>query len=382
MKAIPTKKLYQPSDNIKGDFMFMRRIKSISKQQRGQGIVEFAIVLPVVLLLVFGIIELGFLIFSYSSVNSASREAARYGIAIGNVTGGQRYYDCSGIIDAGLKIGRFAGMDSGDFTIVYDNGPDEGDGTYLQKYSSCTDLASHNGNDSIRFGDRIVVTVNHDYHPLISYMGMHINPFTMTSTSSRTIVKNAEIIPGGGSAGPGGGGGGGGGTPTCYGLTRSYIGSGSPPGVSLTNSTDCGPNNYVAGEVLTLTAYPAVGWTVSSWSGTNNDSSKAITNTLTMPASDHNVVVTYVSGSPTCYPLSLAHTGSGSDPVAAPANSSGCAAGTYVAGEPISLTATPNVGYKVSGWTGTSNNSSTSNTNSLTMPAASHTASVTYIIGP
>lgn len=362
--------------------MVRKRLRFSGEQPRGQGIVEFAIVLPVVLMVVFGIIELGFLIFSYSSVNSASREAARYGIAIGDVGAGQRYYDCSGIVTAGMRIGRFAGMDTGDFTIVYDNGPDEGDGSYVQKYSSCADLASHNGADTIRFGDRIVVTVNHDYHPIVSIMGLNINPFTMTSTSSRTIVKNAEVIPGGGSSSPGGGGGEG--SPPCYSLTRSYIGNGSQPNASPAQSTDCeNPGTYVAGEPVSLEAVPAGGYTVGSWSGTNNDASKTLTNAVTMPAADHNVTVTYVSGSPTCYTLSLSHTpdGTGSDPSPDPANSPGCGAG-YVAGETINLTVTPNIGYTVDGWTGTSNNASTDVTNSLTMPAADHSASVIYIIGP
>jgi len=363
--------------------MLRKRLQIGGEQPRGQGIVEFAIVLPVVMLVVLGIIEVGFLIFSYSSVNSASREAARYGIAIGDVGAGQRYYDCNGIVTAGMRIGRFAGMDTGDFSIVYDNGPDEGDGSYVQKYSSCADLATHNGADTIRFGDRIVVTVNHDYHPLVSLMGLNIKPFTMSSTSSRTIVKNAEVIPGGGSSSPGGGGGGG--TPPCYGLTRSYIGNGAQPGASPIKSDDCSKDyNYVANEVVTLTAFPAGGYTVASWSGTNNDSSTSLTNSITMPAADHPVTVTYVAGAPSCYTLNLSHTpdGTGSDPVADIPNSPGCGAGTYVAGELIKLSVTPNIGYTVSGWTGTSNNASTATTNSLTMPAGNHTASVTYKIGP
>ena len=275
--------------------MFKKQLKGKTQHQHGQGIVEFALVLPVVLMVVFGVIEVGFLLFSYSSVNSAAREGARYGIAIGNVTGGQRYYDCSGIVNAALRIGKFAGMSSEDISIYYDNGPDEGDGSYVQKYASCSDLASNNGKDSIRFGDRIVVTASHDYHPLVSYMGLNINPFTMTSVSSRTIVKNAEVIPGGGSSGPGGGGGGGGGSVTCYSLQRNYIGSGSVPSISIMNSPDCAPNYFVAGEVINLTAAPNTvdGWAVKTWSGTDDDSSVGLNNTLTMPASDHSITVTY-----------------------------------------------------------------------------------------
>jgi uncharacterized repeat protein (TIGR02543 family) len=83
---------------------------------------------------------------------------------------------------------------------------------------------------------------------------------------------------------------------------------------------------------------------------------------------------------PTCYPLTLGHTGQGSDPVAAPTKSAVCTTnGTYVAGESISLSgAAPGPGWQISGWSGTSNDASTAETNSLTMPAGPRTASVNY----
>lgn len=51
--------------------------------QRAQAIVEFAIVLPVLMMLLVGILEVGRLIYMYAAVNNASREASRYGSAIG-----------------------------------------------------------------------------------------------------------------------------------------------------------------------------------------------------------------------------------------------------------------------------------------------------------
>jgi len=42
--------------------------------------VEFAIVLPVLLLLILGILEFGILIFNYNTISNAAREGARYGI--------------------------------------------------------------------------------------------------------------------------------------------------------------------------------------------------------------------------------------------------------------------------------------------------------------
>ncbi len=81
-----------------------------------------------------------------------------------------------------------------------------------------------------------------------------------------------------------------------------------------------------------------------------------------------------------CYELSLSHTGSGSDPVASPGSSSGCSFGQYHAGENISLTASASSDWEVGSWSGTSNNSSTSTSNSLVMPASSHSVAVNYIL--
>jgi len=81
----------------------------------------------------------------------------------------------------------------------------------------------------------------------------------------------------------------------------------------------------------------------------------------------------------TCYTLLINAGIHGSTPTADPANSTGCAAGKYLPNEIITLTALPDFGYMVSGWTGTDNDTSTEATNQVTMPATSHTVGVTYI---
>jgi hypothetical protein len=80
-----------------------------------------------------------------------------------------------------------------------------------------------------------------------------------------------------------------------------------------------------------------------------------------------------------CYPLTTAHTGSGGDPVAMPANSTGCSDGHFVEGETINLSARPDSGWQVGSWNNTDNDGSTSSTNSLTMPADDHTVTVNYV---
>ena len=83
---------------------------------------------------------------------------------------------------------------------------------------------------------------------------------------------------------------------------------------------------------------------------------------------------------PTCYALTLSHTGQGSDPTASPVKSAACTTnGQYVSGENITLSgAVPTSGWQISSWTGTNNNSSTASTNTVTMPASASAASVNY----
>ena len=50
----------------------------LKKNEKGQSMVEFALVIPVLLLIVIGIIEFGFMFSSYLTLTNASREAVRY----------------------------------------------------------------------------------------------------------------------------------------------------------------------------------------------------------------------------------------------------------------------------------------------------------------
>jgi len=168
---------------------------------------------------------------------------------------------------------------------------------------------------------------------------------------------------------------------SCYALSLTHTGSGANPIASPANSTGCTTGKYTVGQSINLSgALPASGWWIQSWEGTANDGSTASNNYLFMPAEDHTVTVNYVTDAPpTCYALTLGHEGQGSDPLASPANSMGCSAGTYTSGQSISLSgAVPASGWEISAWLGTSNDSSTASTNSLTMPASNHTASVVY----
>ena len=55
-------------------------MKALMDNQRGTSAIEFAIVLPLLVVFVFGIIEFGLIFYDKAMVTNASREAARSGI--------------------------------------------------------------------------------------------------------------------------------------------------------------------------------------------------------------------------------------------------------------------------------------------------------------
>src|SRR4051812_28489854 len=56
------------------------RAMSGRHRHRGQALVEFALVIPLFLLLLFGIVDAGRLVFTYNAVSNAARDGARVAI--------------------------------------------------------------------------------------------------------------------------------------------------------------------------------------------------------------------------------------------------------------------------------------------------------------
>lgn len=61
------------------------------RRKKGQGLVEFALILPVLLMVILGIIEASWLIWSYITVQNAAREAARYAVTGQPTTDGEPF---------------------------------------------------------------------------------------------------------------------------------------------------------------------------------------------------------------------------------------------------------------------------------------------------
>lgn len=55
----------------------MKKLLKLKKSEKGQGLVEFAIILPILLLLIMGIIQFSIIISAQVTITNAAREAVR-----------------------------------------------------------------------------------------------------------------------------------------------------------------------------------------------------------------------------------------------------------------------------------------------------------------
>ena len=82
--------------------------------------------------------------------------------------------------------------------------------------------------------------------------------------------------------------------PPCFLLTRTHTGAGRDPTANPASSSGCSAGTYHSGEQIQLTASPGGGWQVGSWTGTSNDGSSSLSNSLVMPSGPHATAVHYV----------------------------------------------------------------------------------------
>lgn len=160
-----------------------------NKKNTAQAMVEFALILPILLLLVYGIIEIGRVIFIYSSVITSARSAARYGSTTGVNDGGAtlRYQDCAGMRSAARRSAFIDALLDSDIIIQHD----KGEGIDTASYCAPGNATDTSFTPSAGNTDRVRVTVSSQYAPIVPIVP--IGPFTISSTSARTVLVSVPI---------------------------------------------------------------------------------------------------------------------------------------------------------------------------------------------
>lgn len=154
-------------------------------RSRGQGLLEFALILPLLLLFILGTIEVGRMLAIYSSLSGAAKQAARYGSVAGDsdalASGEQSFYlDCAGIKETALRTSILVGLDSDDIGIGYDRG------NTAEPIGRCAlGDASPTLSETIKDGYRVIITITAVYRPLAPIVPLPDMPITFAA--ARTI---------------------------------------------------------------------------------------------------------------------------------------------------------------------------------------------------
>jgi hypothetical protein len=175
---------HQPRNGLRGRKLhpFLPEVKV---RRSGQGLVEFALVLPILLLIFVGIVESARMFLIYASLTTASREASRYGASVGASSAGvPRFLDCAGMRDAARNLAIMSELRDSDIEIEFDHGDPS------QPLAKCDSNPAEN---LIELGDRVVVTVHATYAPIVPLVP--IPPIQLSSSTARTILKDIEAGP-------------------------------------------------------------------------------------------------------------------------------------------------------------------------------------------
>jgi hypothetical protein len=92
-----------------------------SKKRRGQALVEFALMLPLLMTLMAASIDFGYLLFNYVSLYNGLREASRFA-SVAGYSDTPQYYDCNAIRKQITDRAILAGIIPDNITVNYDNG--------------------------------------------------------------------------------------------------------------------------------------------------------------------------------------------------------------------------------------------------------------------
>ena len=133
---------------------------------RGQAMVEFALVVPLFILVLVGLFDVGRAVYAYHTVNNAAREAGRLAIV-------DQYEDHVRAEGAGAASGL--GIDAADVVVAFE----EANG------SACTAIGSASVVRCIA-----VVTVPYNYEAATPIIGNIIGPISITGQSRFPISVN------------------------------------------------------------------------------------------------------------------------------------------------------------------------------------------------
>jgi Flp pilus assembly protein TadG len=138
------------------------------RDARGQGLLEFALVLPVLLIVLFGVVDFGRAIYGYSTAGQAARAGSR--VAIVEQTP-------AAVQSAAILAATALSLTPADVDVCFK--------TATTAQRNCSSPATDACTPQL--GCLAIVTVRAPFTPLTPIIGSIVGPITLTSTSIEPI---------------------------------------------------------------------------------------------------------------------------------------------------------------------------------------------------
>ncbi|MGE5292510.1 MAG: TadE/TadG family type IV pilus assembly protein [Micromonosporaceae bacterium] len=169
----------------------MRRLLIRRRGEQGQALVEFALVLPVFILLLVGLFDLGRAVYAFNTISNASREAVRVAIVD---------QDCTFIVNQAVQRAVSLGINASDVSVyVWDpSAANAGNFTDLSHRAPCgtapgtAECPQSNTSAQILLGCVIEVTVRYQYTAATPIIGNLIGTIDMSSTTRQPIERTCD----------------------------------------------------------------------------------------------------------------------------------------------------------------------------------------------
>ena len=159
--------------------------------ERGQGLVEFALIFPILVLCIVAVFDLGRGIYAYNTVSNAARDGVRIAVVNQNAAGvgcdrgsGPIGADTTKLSAHDCAVAGAIGLSGVTATVEYQD--------YADPTQQCT---------PIQVGCIAVVTVSAAYQPLTPIIGSIIGSIDISSTSTQAVefvcpISGTVCVPG------------------------------------------------------------------------------------------------------------------------------------------------------------------------------------------
>jgi Flp pilus assembly protein TadG len=136
------------------------------KRSRGQALVEFALILPVIVMVVLGLFDLGRAVFTYNTLAQAARQANRTAIVD---------QDTDRVKAMAIDAAPTIGLNASDLTVCF-------------KKATTTQTSCSSSTDDCPSSDRVIgclaiVTASVSYVPMTPVISIFLPSISLSSTS-------------------------------------------------------------------------------------------------------------------------------------------------------------------------------------------------------